>query len=96
MTMALKKPEAGERSKPDSYDELFPGRFLKAGLFKGKEVTLRIAEVYQELMPDKKGTVINSEGERCKKQTIFKVETPQGAGSSRRSRSTRPTRSRRS
>lgn len=81
--MAVKKqqtagPKPGERYRPESYDELFPGRFLKAGLFKGKEVTLRIADVYQELMPDKKGTILNSEGERCKKQTIFGVETPQG------------------
>ncbi len=61
-TEVNERPEAGQRSKPDSYDELFPGRFLKAGLFKGKEVTLRIVEAYQELMPDKKGTILNSEG----------------------------------
>ena len=35
-------------SKPQSYDELFPGRFLKAGLFKGKDVTLTIKAVDTE------------------------------------------------
>lgn len=32
-----------------SYDEMFPGRFLKAGEFKGKPVTLTIASVRKEL-----------------------------------------------
>jgi hypothetical protein len=36
------------------YDQLFPGRFLKAGLFKGKPYTLTIADVRLEEMPDKK------------------------------------------
>jgi hypothetical protein len=35
------------------YDELFPGRFLKSGQFKGKAVTLTIADVRIEKMPDK-------------------------------------------
>jgi len=39
------------RDKPTSYDELFPGRFLKAGLFKGKPVTLTIKEVYRDELP---------------------------------------------
>jgi hypothetical protein len=38
-----------------SYDELFPGRFLKSGLFKGKDVTLIIRDVRIEEMPDERG-----------------------------------------
>lgn len=40
------------------YDQLFPGRFLKSGEFKGKDVTLTLANVKLEEMEDKrKGTV---------------------------------------
>jgi hypothetical protein len=40
--------------KPVDWDELYPGRFLKASEFKGKKVTLRIAEVrIEELVGDK-------------------------------------------
>jgi hypothetical protein len=35
-------------TKPESYDELYPGRFLKAGLFKGKQVPLTITDVFTE------------------------------------------------
>lgn len=42
--------------KPVDYDELFPGRFLKAGLLKGKKVTVTISAVDTEEMPDRKGT----------------------------------------
>jgi len=41
--------------KPTSFDELFPGRFLKAGLFKGKNVTLTITSVDREDLPGDKG-----------------------------------------
>ena len=34
-----------EGRKPRSYDEMFPGRFLKAGLLLGKEHTLTISDV---------------------------------------------------
>ena len=37
------------------YDELFPGRFLKAGEFKGKAVTLTISGVTIEELPQEKG-----------------------------------------
>lgn len=41
---------------PDfDYDQLFPNRFIKAGLLQGKAVTLTIAEVKLEEMPDEKG-----------------------------------------
>jgi hypothetical protein len=40
--------------KPVDWDELYPGRFLKAGEFKGKKPTLTITEVdIQELVGDK-------------------------------------------
>jgi hypothetical protein len=40
--------------KPVDWDELYPGRFLKAVDFKGKQVTLRISEVkIEELVGDK-------------------------------------------
>lgn len=37
------------------FDQLFPGRFLKSGLFQGKDVTLVIANVRTEELPDDKG-----------------------------------------
>lgn len=41
--------------KPTNYDELYPGRFLKAGLFKGKKVTLTIKDVDLEELEDNNG-----------------------------------------
>lgn len=41
--------------RPSSWDEMYPGRFLKAGLFKGKPVTLTIADVTLEELPSDKG-----------------------------------------
>lgn len=37
------------------YDELFPGRFLKSGEFKGRDVTLTITGVRLEELPQDKG-----------------------------------------
>jgi len=34
--------------KPNTYDQMYPGRFLKAGLFEGKHVTLTIKDVNLE------------------------------------------------
>lgn len=42
-------------AKPTNYDELYPGRFLKAGLFKGKKVTLTIKDVDLEQLEDNTG-----------------------------------------
>ena len=42
-------------AKPIDYDELFPGRFLKWGLFKGKDVTLTITRAHVEMLPGEKG-----------------------------------------
>jgi hypothetical protein len=40
--------------KPVDWDELYPGRFIKASDFKGKKVTLKIADVnLEELVGDK-------------------------------------------
>lgn len=41
--------------KPVDYDELFPGRFLKAGLLKGRVVTVTISAVDQEELPQDNG-----------------------------------------
>lgn len=51
------------------YDELFPGRFLKAGEFQGRDVTLTIAGIETESLPQDKG------GERVRGIISFK-ETP--------------------
>lgn len=41
-------------AKPVDWDELYPGRFLKVGEMKGKQVTLKISDVdLEELVGDK-------------------------------------------
>jgi hypothetical protein len=47
--------ENNEVKRPDSYDAMFPGRFLKAGLFEGKTPTLTISDVVIEKLPTDKG-----------------------------------------
>ena len=42
-------------SDPTSFDELYPGRFMKAGLFKGRPVTLTIKRVYREKLMGESG-----------------------------------------
>lgn len=42
-------------AKPTNYDELYPGRFLKAGLLKGQKVTLTIKDVDLEQLEDNTG-----------------------------------------
>ena len=42
-------------NKPIDYDELFPGRFIKSGEFKGRKVTLEITEVDTDELPCKGG-----------------------------------------
>jgi hypothetical protein len=37
------------------YDQLFPGRFLKSGEFLGKDVTLTVADIRIEALPQEKG-----------------------------------------
>src|SRR5579863_4704163 len=50
----MNQPQAKVLPKPVDWDELYPGRFMKAVDFKGKPVTLTIAEVkIEELVGDK-------------------------------------------
>lgn len=37
------------------FDQLFPGRFLKAGMFQGRDVTLTISEIKVETLEGEKG-----------------------------------------
>lgn len=54
---------------PDfDYDQLFPNRFVKAGLLQGKTATLTIAQVKLEEMPDEKG----KDGKRVKGVVSFR------------------------
>lgn len=41
--------------KPTNFDELYPGRFLKAGLLKGQKITLTIKGVDTESLEDNTG-----------------------------------------
>lgn len=41
--------------RPVNYDDLYPGRFLKAADLKGGKVTLRIRDVRTEMLADEKG-----------------------------------------
>lgn len=55
--------------KPVDWDDLYPGRFIKASDFKGKKVTLKISEVkIEELVGDKgpqiKGVISFNETEK--------------------------------
>lgn len=43
------------KKKPATYDQLYPGRFLKAGLFEGKNVTLTIQDVDHEILEGEDG-----------------------------------------
>lgn len=45
-------------AKPVDWDELYPGRFIKASDFKGKNVTLKIKEVNLEELEGDKGKQI--------------------------------------
>lgn len=61
------------------YDQLYPGRFLKSGEFKGKDVTLTIRDVDLEELADEKGTKKNDDGEKVKiKGVLFFHETEKG------------------
>ena len=46
---------ATQRKVPSNYDQMFPGRFLKAGQLNGKPVTLRVTAVYLEKLPEDNG-----------------------------------------
>ena len=55
--------------KPSNFDELFPGRFLKAGLFKGSKPTLTIKDVEVEELEE-------ATGKKRSKGIISFVERP--------------------
>ncbi len=50
-TMSDQQPQP----KPSQYDELFPGRFLKAGELGGRAATVTISAVDRESLPQDKG-----------------------------------------
>lgn len=56
-------------AKPVDWDELYPGKFLKAGEFQGKKVTLTIKDVDLE-------DLIDSEGKEKRKGVVSFAETP--------------------
>lgn len=50
----IEQPQ-NETKRAVDYDELFPGRFLKAALLGGKQWNIRIADVHVEKLPSDKG-----------------------------------------
>lgn len=54
--------------KPVDYDQLYPGRFLKAGEFKGKKVTLTIKDIDLDKL-------IGNDGKEKTKGVVSFVET---------------------
>ena len=48
--------EEPQRKKLVSYDELYPGRFLKAGELLGKKPSLTITDIFHEELQDQIGT----------------------------------------
>lgn len=51
----MSEPHEAPHKKPVDYDELFPGRFLKAGLLHGRQITLTIADVDTDSLPQDDG-----------------------------------------
>lgn len=47
--------EQNETKPVNSFDELYPGRFLKAGLLQGRKVTLQIEKIWLEKLTGDKG-----------------------------------------
>jgi len=41
--------------RPTTFDDLYPGRFLKAGMFKGAKVTMTISDVVREELEGEDG-----------------------------------------
>lgn len=57
--MEAEKPKKTFK-KPNTYDDLYPGRFLKAGQFNGKRVTLTIADYRREELEGEKGMEVKA------------------------------------
>ena len=51
---------AAELHQPKNFDQLYPGRFLKAGILDGKRVTLTISSVQHEKLEGEKGTELKA------------------------------------
>ena len=51
---------AAEIHQPKNFDQLYPGRFLKAGTLDGKKVTLTIAAIQHEKLEGEKGTELKA------------------------------------
>lgn len=60
---------ANEKKKPVDFDQLYPGRFIKAGELQGKKVTLTIADVDTE-------ELVGDDGKTQIKATLAFKETP--------------------
>ncbi len=58
---------------PTSWDEMYVGRFLKAGLLKDKQVTLTIDRVFVETMPNEKDGSEKDRGIMCFKETPLQL-----------------------
>lgn len=52
--------EAKQIKQPKTFDDLYPGRFLKAGNFDGKKVTLTIVACRREELEGEKGTSVKA------------------------------------
>lgn len=60
---------AAKIERPTNFDQLYPGRFLKAGELKGRQVTLTIKEIRREELhgekgPEMKATMVFEETEK--------------------------------
>lgn len=58
-------------TKPTTFDDLYPGRFLKCGLLHGRNVTLTIRSVTREAL-------IDDTGKENLKATLYFTETQMG------------------
>lgn len=64
-------------SKGPSFDELWPGKYLKSGEFKGKSVTLTLKTIKREMLPngsgEEEGAVVASFEETAKMWVVNKT-----------------------
>lgn len=70
--------KAVEQWEPSNWDELFPGRFLKCGHLGGREVELRIARVYGEMIDEKPASVFRIDPVPGIKQVDFGLNKTNG------------------
>lgn len=61
--------ENAKRPIPGSYSEMFPGRFLKADMFKGKKITLTIKAIFGE-------DLLSAEDEKKPEWIVQFIERP--------------------